>query len=439
MYDSLARAPVAGATVQVVPVDATLLAVARRTVTSDAAGNFTTDALPPGRYLVGFFHARLDSLGLDAPVRRVELRPGAPLMLELTVPSATSIIRLWCGAGSVRDSTGVILGHVRDASTRGTVSDGELHAQWSAITLSAGGARASVQSSSARTSPLGWFGVCGVPRGGVLALRAMAGADSSPVLEIDVPDDGVLLHDFSLPRGAARTPQSATLVRGVVRDPTGAPLAGARIRLSGAEDEVRADARGAFQIPARALGSQLIDVRMIGFVPMRRVVDVEPGTGTDVDLTMSDFPMEIDTVRVLARRPARREAEAGFESRRRLGHGEFLDAETIERRRPLVFSDLLRGMPGTEIRSVDMMTRVVQMRASDGRGSCVPVIIVDGVRLNHVEMNIDDAIPAEMVRAIEVYPRRIQAPPEFQTPDCGSVVVWTGARGWLARPRRSNR
>ncbi|MBL8983143.1 MAG: hypothetical protein JNL26_13215, partial [Gemmatimonadetes bacterium] len=47
----------------------------------------------------------------------------------------------------------------------------------------------------------------------------------------------------------------------------------------------------------------------------------------------------------------------------------------------------------------------------------------------------DDVIPADLVRAVEVYPRRMQAPPEYQDGDCGSVVVWTGMRGLLNRKR----
>jgi hypothetical protein len=161
-------------------------------------------------------------------------------------------------------------------------------------------------------------------------------------------------------------------------------------------------------------------------------VDVSPAGNTRVELTMADFPTEIDTVRVLAARARRPSMLDGFEHRRRLGHGTFFDPDQLEIRRPLVFTDLLRGIPGVEIRSLDMMTRAVTMRAVDGL-PCVPALVVDGMRLPLEDVNIDDVVPADLVKALEVYPRRIQAPPEYQTLKCGSVVVWTGVRGWLAR------
>jgi hypothetical protein len=433
VYDSLAAAPLAGAHVQVVPTDPTLDAVGRRTTRSDAEGRYAIEDVPPGRYVVGFLHPKLDSLGVDAPVRRVDLRVARDATVDLAVPSAASVISAWCGAGAAQDSSGVVLGFVREVASASTLADVTVAAQWSAITISARGARAGVQESSARTDHAGWFGLCGVPRGALLVLRAAAGPDSSALLELDVPDHGVLLRDIAMSRTGDAGGHPAPILRGTVRDLSGQPLPGARVRLWGTAAEARADDAGEFRFAASAAGTQLIDARMIGFVPLRRVVDVSPDEGATVHLVMTDFPMEIDTVRVLARRPASLTALAGFERRRRLGHGTFLDAEAVERRRPLVFTDLMRGIAGVELYTVDMMTRTIRMRATNGNHSCVPELVVDGIRLPLEGLNVDDVVPAELVKAIEVYPRRIQAPPEFQAADCGSVVVWTGLRGWLAR------
>ncbi len=64
-----------------------------------------------------------------------------------------------------------------------------------------------------------------------------------------------------------------------------------------------------------------------------------------------------------------------------------------------------------------------------------PVLVIDGTRVPMHDMNLDDVIPADLVRAVEVSPRRMQAAPEFQGTDCGSLVIRTGLRGWVARPR----
>lgn len=432
VYDSVAGVPLAGANVQLLALDAPLQPVTRRTVDTDTAGRFVVDGLPAGRYLVGFFHPKLDSLGVEAPVRRMAFRAGRDYAIDLAIPSAATVIASWCGGAAARDSSGVVLGVVRDVRTAAALGGTRITAQWSAITIGVRGARAEVEQTSTLTDAHGWFGLCGVPRGGVVVLRAATPNDSSPPLELDVPDDGVLMRDLALQRGDDVPAVPGPGVHGTIRDPFGEALAGVRVRLWGTTTEVRTDAGGEFRLSTSVAGTQLLDARIIGFVPLRRVVDVLPERGARIDLVMTDFPTEIDTVRVLATRRSPHDALAGFERRRRLGHGQFLDPDDVELRRPLVFTDLMRGLAGVHIRSVDLMTRTVQMRATSGL-TCTPVVVVDGVRFPVDEVNVDDVIPADVVRAVEVYPRRMQAPAEYQATDCGSIVVWTGLRGWLAK------
>jgi hypothetical protein len=350
--------------------------------------------------------------------------------VELAVPSSESVVAAWCGPKASSDSLGVVLGYTRDPASANTWGEAHVSAQWRTITIGLHGARAGVQQAATHASPRGWFALCGVPRGGLVVLRAVADNDSSATLEVDVPEDGVLRRDIAFVRGGDAAP---VVVRGAVRDANGQPVGGARLRWWGTAVEVRADDAGIFALPA-TLGTRLLEARMIGFVPTRRLVEVT-GEAPHVEVELPEFPTEIDTVRVLARRPRAQGALADFERRRQRGQGIYLDAETIEIRRPLTFTDLLRSMPGVEVRNSDLMTRVVRMRSTNGLDACVPVLVIDGARVPMLDMNLDDVIPADLVRAVEVYPRRMQAPPEFQGEDCGSVIIWTGARGWLARPR----
>lgn len=434
IYDSLARAPLAHAHVQFMPLDLSLEQVARRTVDSDSAGRFVVEALPNGRYLIGFFHAKLDSLGLDPPLQRVDVRSGRSLTLDLAVPSAESVVRSWCGEAAADDSAGLIVGVLRDARSQHVLADGEIGVRWSAITFSARGARAGVQGTAARTTPLGRYGLCGVPRGANVLLRARHGADSTTVLEVEVPEDGVLLRDIALDR--AHTEGPPVDVVGRLVSASGDPIRGGRVRLWGTRDEARTDEAGAFRLRTAARGTLLLDARMIGFIPLRRVVDIAADSAVRLDITMTEFATEIDTVRILSLRAPPRDALGGFERRRRLGHGTFIDADQLDVRRSLVFTDVLRGIAGVEVQSVDMMTRALVMRTATG-APCEPVIVVDGIRLPVSLSNIDDLVPVDFVKAIEVYPRHVQTPPEYQGTDCGSVVVWTGLRGWLAKRLKS--
>ena len=72
VFDSIGRKPIAGANIELVSGESP---TARPfTATSDASGRFSIDGVPFGRYLAGFFHVSLDSLGLEAAPRQVDVR-----------------------------------------------------------------------------------------------------------------------------------------------------------------------------------------------------------------------------------------------------------------------------------------------------------------------------------------------------------------------------
>ena len=63
VHDSIAGAPLPGAFVQLVAVDS--VDNFGRTERSDSLGRFAFTQLRAGRYVLGFFHPMLDSLGLE--------------------------------------------------------------------------------------------------------------------------------------------------------------------------------------------------------------------------------------------------------------------------------------------------------------------------------------------------------------------------------------
>src|SRR5688500_20042187 len=70
VYDSLARAPLAGASVQLVTDKVTTF---MRSADTDSLGRFTLTDVPPGVYKLGFLHPLLDSIGVDGPLREVRV------------------------------------------------------------------------------------------------------------------------------------------------------------------------------------------------------------------------------------------------------------------------------------------------------------------------------------------------------------------------------
>ncbi|MGF7473775.1 carboxypeptidase-like regulatory domain-containing protein, partial [Salmonella enterica subsp. enterica serovar Minnesota] len=61
VWDSVASVPLAGAAVQFAGQNNPSLSF---NATTDSLGQYLVPAVPPGRYLVGFFHPSLDALGI---------------------------------------------------------------------------------------------------------------------------------------------------------------------------------------------------------------------------------------------------------------------------------------------------------------------------------------------------------------------------------------
>src|SRR5206468_4881224 len=87
------------------------------TTTSDSLGAFTVDGVAHGRYIAGFLHPMLDSLGLALAQRPLTVTSDGEQRFDLAVPSPERIQRALCGRTSDKDSTGVVLGYVLNAHT----------------------------------------------------------------------------------------------------------------------------------------------------------------------------------------------------------------------------------------------------------------------------------------------------------------------------------
>src|SRR5688572_33242007 len=83
---------------------------------TDTAGRYAVSNLPAGRYVAGFFHDALDTLGLVGVPRAVNVADTAAT-LNLATPSPRTIISTICGASSVTDSVGLLIGHVNRSGT----------------------------------------------------------------------------------------------------------------------------------------------------------------------------------------------------------------------------------------------------------------------------------------------------------------------------------
>jgi hypothetical protein len=447
VFDSLSMRPLQGATVQLVELPE---ATRARSFSTGAGGAFTFDSVSAGSYLLGFYHPLLDSISLAGPLSRITVRVGGEIRAPLATPSAPTLVSQLCGPQAQRDSSGVYLAFVRSATDGYGRSGAEVRVSWAELSVTSDGIRRHAPSLQAITGEAGGVALCGVPVGAQLLARAWIGSDSSGFAELEVPPHGLLRRDLYIGTALVDTLRAVTAdsqqlsttvlrgngtLRGTVRRPDGAPLPGARVGMWGSGLEAVTDDAGAFRIATLPAGTFTLEARAIGFIPLRRAVDLREGGETVTDLRMESMATFLDTVKVVAERIFTSRRMQEFESRRRAGFGYFMNEQEIERRNPFFVADIMRMIPGVMVLPGRSASSVVAMRGMGLSTTCIPATFIDGIQVMNDDGNLDALVNVQDIQAVEVYSRGGSMPAQFQTLlGCGSIVIWTGGR--TPQPRR---
>jgi protocatechuate 3,4-dioxygenase beta subunit len=409
VFDSLRGRPLANAFVTVGGVSGASA--------TDAKGRFRFDSVPPGVYTVTAQHPVLDSIGLSGLAARATVEAGGR-EVQLAVPSFETLWRSSC-AGRVPRDSGIVFGNVRHAKGGAPVANAGIELSWADLVLDR--RRSVVQRQwriETRTNAQGGYAVCGVPSRVGLVVRAAN--DSSASGQIDIPPNGIRVQRRDLMIGSATPgPFERGAIVGVVVDPQGQPVSGARV-LSEGLAEVRTNADGRFRVNDVPAGTRQIEVLAIGVAPALAAADVTPGDSAIIDVHLQRV-LTLDAVRTMAAR-GNRVFAAEFDARRRSGFGYSRDSSDIIRYPQ--FPNVLRDVPGLTVRQgASSLTITV----SDGKGgSCEPEVLIDGApaAFGHLV----DLLPNE-VGGLEVYARASRIPARFVPPgiqpQCGMILVWT--------------
>lgn len=455
--DSLSGLPLAGATIQLVP-SATPWA-AGRTARSDSIGRFRIDSVPGGSYIFGFQHPRLDTLGLDAVTRQLDIPPALRVIrADLAIPSGRTFVASLCGAQS--DSSGAVIGRVFNADDSAPIGSGSVLVRWAEMRAGVGGVRRVPVQKVAKFGTDGRYVACGVPTDApVLLLATAAAADSSArtgtsgEVELTFAEGNPLLHrnllialpeptvaaSATTPVTAAATPQgvppsaaaptprrartgTARLV-GRVLSATGTPVNGARVSIIDTDVIVGTDSTGTFRANGLPTGTRGIEVIAIGHAPLRSAVDLRPNRESAITLTVKATVTTLGAVNVTGVKPDR----AGFSTRRTKGLGFFLDGDAVVQRGAQSISQALIGAPSLHGNGYDRDNPTRPLVS--GRGNCTPTAYVDGQRMNDGLAGVDNLLTVRRVGGIEVYANPNEAPPQFHGTDgsCAVIVVWTKA------------
>jgi vitamin B12 transporter len=215
---------------------------------------------------------------------------------------------------------------------------------------------------------------------------------------------------------------------GTIRNADGHPISQAQIAVRGTPLTTVAAIDGAFRLLAVPARRHTLDVRMLGYQPRALPVEMLAGETLHVQVMLVAVALPLDTVAVSSDRevsPAMR----GFEQRRARGPGVFFNRDDIQRMQPRVLTDVLRRVPGLQVRPVrgGLGNNVtVQTRGSE----CPALFYMNGSAFPlPSDQPINHFVAPEEVIGIEVYAGSSEIPAQFNSSRfnsrCGVIVIWT--------------
>ncbi|HEY8311452.1 MAG TPA: carboxypeptidase regulatory-like domain-containing protein [Gemmatimonadaceae bacterium] len=435
VFDSVTNTPLADAQVQLVD------AIDRNrayTVRADSLGHFRIDSVRPGRYAAGFFHPSLDALGIEPPLRAADVHQGSDNFLELVIPGPAQIMAAVCPAASARDSLGAIGGVVRSAESGLAVPGAKVVVSWYEIVIDHHGVRSQQRRVPVVTGENGDYRICGLPGADTVVGSAEAPGRKSGLVEVPIPINAIVRRDFSLgdsSTAVALAPdsgaspdvqQKTTVLRGVaslsglVRGPDGKPLSGAKVVVWGTGLEATTHVDGRFALSGLPAGTFTAEARALGFEPKHVAVDLSDQTPASVNITFREHVQQLSRVTILGKPSSSARMLDDFFRRTRNGMGHYITANDNRLKYAFAITDALRTTPGVQVVPSGSFGHVILMR-----GRCVPVIYVDGIQAQDGYETLDDLVPPQQVAGMEIYSGLGEAPPQYQSNGCGTILVWT--------------
>lgn len=442
VVDSVHGGPLMGA---VVTVSGTA-----RQATTDSAGQFRIDSVPPGAFSLGIAHPMLDSLGIAISTQPVAFPLGRYAVVRLATPSSTALIGLFCPPEKRITGPGVLMGRVRDADSDAPATGARVALTWMQIEVgSAIGLRRMSRVRTAIVDSTGSYRICGLPDNLGGTLRASRAGQSTAGVAIRMQGQPIVLASLYVPspdtttvasadaaaradttkRAAAVTPRAAGLRHGSavalgrVLDPGAHPIEGAEVSVAGAAATAVTNDSGVFTLRGLPTGTQELDVRKLTFNPTASSIDLTSRAPRTVTVVMRPAPPTL--AKVTTTTPLEKGLmDVGFTNRKKAGMGHYLTEDEVAEKQPMVMSDIFTTIPGITVSEATGQPVITSTRGGSG---CVNYY-VDGVPYTEqTPGDFDEYMRPDEVAAVEVY-NSVDAPAQFEgagTSSCAVIVVWT--------------
>jgi len=417
-------------------------------VRTDSLGAFAIANVPAGRYLIGFDHPLLISLGLEMAPRPITVVEGEATDVQLSIPSSRTVRALRCGA-TVDDGLGMLVGALRTAAGESPVPTATVEANWPSLVQE--GARFSMtrERVAATVGADGSYLLCGVPSGASIELSVTA-PRFHPVMGLvePVPVTGVGVLDFRLADSARATGTAS--IDGQVSLGDRAMAAQGRAQIAALRRDVPVES-GRFRIEELPAGTWVVVVKVVGGTSRAVVVQGEEGSVARAQVSVPPNSQQLTPVRVIGTRDRDSQILDDVLRRKRLGVGTVFLPDDPALKSATFTTDVMALARGFSYQS---STEILGRPRSTG-GRCTRVAVyLDDVLLSEGWQALDAFARPSEVLAIETFPDILFAPVRYRfakkvnEPDlaglpwarknkertyCALVLVWTRSRP-VSRP-----
>jgi hypothetical protein len=294
---------------------------------------------------------------------------------------------------------------------------------------------------SVRTDSLGRFQLSGTP-GSTLSLTLQAAGFRDDSATVVLTRGRPIVRDFTMVSEATALPEanpSDRVLRGRITTTDGEPIAYANFTINGGRRWVSDDS-GRFAVPFNTSSARII-VRRIGFEPTEVNLPVMPDTA--IRIRMTAVAQTLETQVVTVRSPFVRLDLNGFYQRmteveRGARVGYFVTPEDLALRNPQNVTDAVEQFPSIRLRPIGGGIPLNRKMRIEDRNGCPFTVYLDKVRiqpsmvsLKPVDEEVNTLVQPHAVAGIEVYPRKVGAPPGYPVYEgggicqAGVVLIWT--------------